>query len=131
MKLSNPHLRVSWLHINLLKTRVFFYEYFYRMTYDSSFQILLWKRLRLVIFFKQMQNCRTWSYQIAKTVCDRMVRTDGNRSEIKSECPLTEGNEGHKWLKKGDEIKWKLDRQQKNISNSNSNSHKWGTRKKI
>ena len=40
-----------------------------------------------------------------------MFRTDGNRPEIKSERPLTEGNEGHQWLKKGDEIKWKLDRQ--------------------
>ena len=29
-----------------------------------------------------------------------MFRTDGNRTEIKSERPLTEGNEGHQWLKK-------------------------------
>ena len=42
---------------------------------------------------------------MAKTVCDRMVRTDGNRLEIKIERPLTEGNEGHKLLKEGDEIK--------------------------
>ena len=42
-----------------------------------------------------------------------MVRTDGNRLEIKIERPLTEGNEGHKLLKEGDEIKWKLDRQKK------------------
>ena len=34
-----------------------------------------------------------------------MVETDSNRSEIKSARPITEGNEGHKFLKKGDEMK--------------------------
>ena len=42
---------------------------------------------------------------MAKTVCDRIVETDSNRPEIKSARPITEGNEGHKFLKKGDEMK--------------------------
>ena len=43
------------------------------------------------LFLKQVQNCRTWLWQIAKTVCDRMVETDSNWPEIKSERPLAEG----------------------------------------
>ena len=51
-----------------------------------------------------MRDCWTWLWKIAKTVCDRMVETDRNawNQEWTSSCW---GNEGHKLLKKGDEMK--------------------------
>lgn len=72
----------------------------------AQFSISLVKKiLTSHLFLKQVQKCRTWLWQMAKTVCDRMVETDSNRPEIKSARPITEGNEGHKFLKKGVEMK--------------------------